>query len=199
MTRTKLSSVRRRGFDAAIDQQRISHREMDPRIATRAGGKSKLCGQFRFRDQLASIDDDCIPDKSWVSTMGSALSTAVVVEGSTICPDKTGKLLEGVVENHSEEVCSGVAISESVEISLWSWAGSSKISPKPAERTWNSPGESKSTGFRYISRRKRSFIIRRDNLLFGAGSTEFFRIAGTCYIASRQRARQAPSLMNAKT
>ena len=51
-------------------------------------------------DQLAFIDDDCIPGKQWVSNVRSALSAAVLVEGRTICSDKTGKVLEEVVENH---------------------------------------------------------------------------------------------------
>jgi glycosyltransferase involved in cell wall biosynthesis len=52
-------------------------------------------------DQLAFIDDDCIPDRQWVSNLRSALSAAVLVEGRTICPDKTGNVLEEAVENLS--------------------------------------------------------------------------------------------------
>jgi GT2 family glycosyltransferase len=52
-------------------------------------------------DQLAFIDDDCLPDKKWVSNMRSALATTALVEGRTICPDKTRRLLEETVENLS--------------------------------------------------------------------------------------------------
>src|SRR5262249_6836599 len=52
-------------------------------------------------DHLAFIDDDCIPDKRWVSRMRTALATAVLVEGRTICTDKTGRILEETVENLS--------------------------------------------------------------------------------------------------
>ena len=50
-------------------------------------------------DLLAFIDDDCIPDRHWVSRMRSALEATVIVEGRTICPDKTSALLEESVEN----------------------------------------------------------------------------------------------------
>jgi GT2 family glycosyltransferase len=60
-----------------------------------------FAASFASGDQLAFIDDDCIPGKQWVSNVRSALSTAVLVEGRTICPDKTGKLLEETVENLS--------------------------------------------------------------------------------------------------
>jgi len=52
-------------------------------------------------DQLAFIDDDCIPVKQWISNVRSALSASVLVEGRTICPDKTGRMFEEAVENLS--------------------------------------------------------------------------------------------------
>jgi GT2 family glycosyltransferase len=60
-----------------------------------------FAASFASGDQLAFIDDDCIPGKQWVSNVRSALSAAVLVEGRTICPDKTGKVLEETVENLS--------------------------------------------------------------------------------------------------
>ena len=52
-------------------------------------------------DQLAFIDDDCIPGKQWVTNVRSVLSANVLVEGRTICPDKTGGMFEEAVENLS--------------------------------------------------------------------------------------------------
>jgi GT2 family glycosyltransferase len=56
---------------------------------------------FASGDQLAFIDDDCIPGKHWASNVGLALSASVLVEGRTICPDKTGGMFEETVENLS--------------------------------------------------------------------------------------------------
>jgi GT2 family glycosyltransferase len=52
-------------------------------------------------DQLAFIDDDCIPAKQWLSNVRSGLSASGLVEGRTICPDKTGSLFEEAIENDS--------------------------------------------------------------------------------------------------
>jgi GT2 family glycosyltransferase len=52
-------------------------------------------------DRIAFIDDDCIPDDHWVENIKSALAGTSLVEGKTICPDKTNHPFEEVVENLS--------------------------------------------------------------------------------------------------
>jgi GT2 family glycosyltransferase len=52
-------------------------------------------------DWIAFIDDDCVADDGWLAALRSAADGADVVEGKTVCPDKTGHFLEDVVENLS--------------------------------------------------------------------------------------------------
>jgi glycosyltransferase involved in cell wall biosynthesis len=50
-------------------------------------------------DWLVFVDDDCVPNSSWLLEMQRATKDSDVVEGKTICPDQTSGLLEEVVEN----------------------------------------------------------------------------------------------------
>jgi GT2 family glycosyltransferase len=52
-------------------------------------------------DWIAFVDDDCIPGDHWVENLRRALAETNLVEGKTICPDKTNHPLEEVVENLS--------------------------------------------------------------------------------------------------
>jgi GT2 family glycosyltransferase len=52
-------------------------------------------------DWIAFIDDDCVPGDHWLENLSRALLETNLVEGRTVCPDKTGSLLEEIVENHS--------------------------------------------------------------------------------------------------
>jgi glycosyltransferase involved in cell wall biosynthesis len=48
---------------------------------------------------LVFIDDDCSPDPAWLHEMERATQDADVVEGKTICPNRSDGFLEEVVEN----------------------------------------------------------------------------------------------------
>jgi glycosyltransferase involved in cell wall biosynthesis len=50
-------------------------------------------------DWLVFVDDDCLPSKNWLSEIRNATVDFDVVEGKTICPDKTNHPFEDVVEN----------------------------------------------------------------------------------------------------
>jgi GT2 family glycosyltransferase len=50
-------------------------------------------------DWLVFIDDDCLPTQSWLSEIRNSIAGCDVVEGKTICPDKTYHPFEDVVEN----------------------------------------------------------------------------------------------------
>jgi GT2 family glycosyltransferase len=50
-------------------------------------------------DWLVFLDDDCLPGQSWLSEIRKATTECDVIEGKTICPDKTNHPLEDVVEN----------------------------------------------------------------------------------------------------
>jgi glycosyltransferase involved in cell wall biosynthesis len=50
-------------------------------------------------DWFVFIDDDCLPAQNWLSEIRNATTGYDVVEGKTICPDKTDHPLEDVVEN----------------------------------------------------------------------------------------------------
>jgi glycosyltransferase involved in cell wall biosynthesis len=50
-------------------------------------------------DWFVFIDDDCLPSKHWLSEIRNAIAGCDVVEGKTICPDKTNHPFEDVVEN----------------------------------------------------------------------------------------------------
>jgi GT2 family glycosyltransferase len=50
-------------------------------------------------DWFVFIDDDCLPHENWLSEIRYAAPRCDVVEGKTICPDKTNHPLEDVVEN----------------------------------------------------------------------------------------------------
>jgi GT2 family glycosyltransferase len=52
-------------------------------------------------DLIAFVDDDCIPSDLWVNNLRRALAETNLVEGKTICPDRTNHPLEEVVENLS--------------------------------------------------------------------------------------------------
>jgi GT2 family glycosyltransferase len=45
------------------------------------------------------VDDDCLPSKNWLSEIRNAIPGCDVVEGKTVCPDKTNHPFEDVVEN----------------------------------------------------------------------------------------------------
>ena len=50
-------------------------------------------------DWFVFIDDDCLPSENWLSEIRSASETSDIIEGKTICPDKTNHPFEDVVEN----------------------------------------------------------------------------------------------------
>jgi GT2 family glycosyltransferase len=50
-------------------------------------------------DWLVFIDDDCLPGENWLSEIRKATNGCDVVEGKTVCPDKTNHPFEDVVEN----------------------------------------------------------------------------------------------------
>jgi GT2 family glycosyltransferase len=50
-------------------------------------------------DWFVFIDDDCLPGENWLSEIRNATARYDVVEGKTICPDKTNHPFEDVVEN----------------------------------------------------------------------------------------------------
>jgi GT2 family glycosyltransferase len=50
-------------------------------------------------DWLVFLDDDCLPNERWLSEIRRATSGCDVVEGKTVCPDKTNDPFEDVVEN----------------------------------------------------------------------------------------------------
>jgi GT2 family glycosyltransferase len=50
-------------------------------------------------DWFVFIDDDCLPAENWLSEIRNATARCDVVEGKTICPDKTNHPFEDVVEN----------------------------------------------------------------------------------------------------
>jgi GT2 family glycosyltransferase len=50
-------------------------------------------------DWLVFIDDDCLPCENWLFEIRKAPTGCEVVEGKTICPDKTNHPFEDVVEN----------------------------------------------------------------------------------------------------
>jgi GT2 family glycosyltransferase len=52
-------------------------------------------------DRIAFIDDDCIPGDRCVENLKSALAHTTLVEGKTICPNKSNHPLEEIVENLS--------------------------------------------------------------------------------------------------
>jgi GT2 family glycosyltransferase len=50
-------------------------------------------------DWLVFIDDDCLPSENWLSEIRMATAGCDVIEGKTVCPDKTNHPFEDVVEN----------------------------------------------------------------------------------------------------
>jgi GT2 family glycosyltransferase len=50
-------------------------------------------------DWFVFIDDDCLPCENWLFKVRIATTGCDVVEGKTVCPDKTNHLFEDVVEN----------------------------------------------------------------------------------------------------
>jgi GT2 family glycosyltransferase len=50
-------------------------------------------------DWLVFIDDDCLPSENWLSEIQNEMMECDVVEGKTICPDKSSHPFEDVVEN----------------------------------------------------------------------------------------------------
>jgi GT2 family glycosyltransferase len=50
-------------------------------------------------DWLVFIDDDCWPSENWLSEIRNATAGCDVIEGKTVCPNKTNHALEDVVEN----------------------------------------------------------------------------------------------------
>jgi GT2 family glycosyltransferase len=50
-------------------------------------------------DWLAFVDDDCIPERTWLAGIARAIPAADVVEGRTVCRGRTNHPLEEIVEN----------------------------------------------------------------------------------------------------
>lgn len=49
---------------------------------------------------LAFVDDDCVPSAEWLGALSTAsASRASVLEGRTVCPDRTGHPLDEYIEN----------------------------------------------------------------------------------------------------
>jgi GT2 family glycosyltransferase len=48
---------------------------------------------------LAFLDDDCIPDRTWLDEIARAIPTSDVIEGRTVCLGRTNHPLEEIVEN----------------------------------------------------------------------------------------------------
>jgi len=57
--------------------------------------------RFTTGEWLVFIDDDCIPAKNWLGEMAKAIPGADVIEGKTVCPEKTSHFLEEVIENQT--------------------------------------------------------------------------------------------------
>jgi glycosyltransferase involved in cell wall biosynthesis len=60
--------------------------------------------RYATGDWLAFVDDDCIPEQSWLVEMERAMADTDVIEGKTICPDRMNRFLEEVVENLSGDL-----------------------------------------------------------------------------------------------
>jgi GT2 family glycosyltransferase len=50
-------------------------------------------------DWLVFLDDDCLPAENWLSEIRKATAGCDVIEGKTVCPDRTNHPFEDVVEN----------------------------------------------------------------------------------------------------
>jgi GT2 family glycosyltransferase len=55
-------------------------------------------------DWLAFLDDDCLPAANWLSEIRNVAKRSDVVEGKTICPNKTNHPFEDIVENLSGDL-----------------------------------------------------------------------------------------------
>jgi GT2 family glycosyltransferase len=64
--------------------------------ANRNSGARVATGEW-----LAFMDDDCVADSGWLAAIRTAADRADVVEGKTVCPDRSGHWLEHSVENLS--------------------------------------------------------------------------------------------------
>jgi GT2 family glycosyltransferase len=50
-------------------------------------------------DWFVFVDDDCLPSENWLREIRDAITGCDVVEGKTVCPNKTNHPFEDVVEN----------------------------------------------------------------------------------------------------
>jgi GT2 family glycosyltransferase len=55
--------------------------------------------RYASGEWLAFVDDDCVPDRTWLDEIARAITDSDVVEGKTVCLGKTHHPLEEVVEN----------------------------------------------------------------------------------------------------
>lgn len=62
--------------------------------ANRNHGVRQATGEW-----LAFVDDDCIPEKSWLAEITRAIPGSDVIEGRTVCLGRTNHPLEEIVEN----------------------------------------------------------------------------------------------------
>jgi glycosyltransferase involved in cell wall biosynthesis len=66
----------------------------------RGPAANRNCGARHANgDWIAFIDDDCVPDVDWLRNMRRAAFDLDIVEGRTICPNRTYHPFEEVVEN----------------------------------------------------------------------------------------------------
>jgi GT2 family glycosyltransferase len=66
----------------------------------RGPAANRNCGARQANgDWIAFIDDDCVPDVDWLKNMRRAAFDSRIVEGRTICPNRTYHPFEEVVEN----------------------------------------------------------------------------------------------------
>jgi len=93
--------------DSNSDRTRILIRDRFPGVIWVRGPRRGPAANRNFGasqatcDWIVFIDDDCIPGDRWVENLSSAMVNANLVEGKTICPDKTNHPLEEIVENIS--------------------------------------------------------------------------------------------------
>jgi GT2 family glycosyltransferase len=55
--------------------------------------------RYASGEWLAFVDDDCIPDSAWLNEIAIGIPDAEVIEGKTVCLNRTNHPLEEVVEN----------------------------------------------------------------------------------------------------
>jgi glycosyltransferase involved in cell wall biosynthesis len=68
----------------------------------RGPAANRNCGaKAASSEWIAFTDDDCVPQNNWLFALAREMAAddADLLEGRTICPDRTNALLEDIVEN----------------------------------------------------------------------------------------------------